>query len=144
MRLKTMTSVFALSAVTALAGCASGGPDQQSPYQRAAGTYEGVLPCPDCSGIRTQLEIKNQDNIAANYTLKSTRLGKSQEPMTNKGSVLVLEDVGPNSYPVVYQLKGPNGNDIYNLLPLGDGDLQLLDRNFTKMQSSNDLTLKRR
>ncbi|UUM26000.1 copper resistance protein NlpE N-terminal domain-containing protein [Acinetobacter colistiniresistens] len=36
------------------------------------GTYKGVLPCADCEGIETQLQL----NLDKTYTLKETYLGK--------------------------------------------------------------------
>lgn len=37
-----------------------------------AGDYTGTLPCADCEGIKTELELKNDKN----YELKETYLGK--------------------------------------------------------------------
>ncbi|RKQ97016.1 NlpE-like protein [Kushneria sinocarnis] len=141
--LKRVATTMGFAAFAVLAGCASNEPANPSPYAQAQGTYQGTLPCADCSGIKTRLNIRNQDNTGASFTLKSTRIGQSQEPMKTKGQVLVLHDVGPNEYPLVYQLKGTNGNTIYNLLPLNSGDLKLLGKDYKQVQSNNDLTLRK-
>ncbi|NAS05200.1 copper resistance protein NlpE [Acinetobacter haemolyticus] len=47
------------------------------------GTYKGVLPCADCEGIETELEL-NSDKT---YELKETYLGKGDgKPLESKGS----------------------------------------------------------
>ncbi|ENX12615.1 hypothetical protein F895_02992 [Acinetobacter sp. CIP 64.2] len=46
------------------------------------GTYKGVLPCADCEGIETQLQL----NLDKTYTLKETYLGKGDgKAFENKG-----------------------------------------------------------
>ena len=47
------------------------------------GTYKGVLPCADCEGIKTELEL-NSDKT---YEIKETYLGKGDgKPFESKGS----------------------------------------------------------
>jgi len=46
-----------------------------------SGTYEGTLPCADCSGMETQL-ILNQDQT---YSLSTKYQGKSEEVFNRKG-----------------------------------------------------------
>lgn len=47
------------------------------------GTYKGVLPCADCEGIETELEL-NSDKT---YEIKETYLGKGDgKPFESKGS----------------------------------------------------------
>ncbi|MAM58318.1 MAG: hypothetical protein CMN25_13360 [Salinicola sp.] len=123
-----------------LAGCASTPP---SPYEKAAGEYEGVLPCADCSGIQVDLEMMNMDDTGGAYVLNSLYQGRSDEPMTTKGNFLVLKDAGPQQMPTIYELKGAGGNTIYYLRPLDNGDLEVLDTHMQSIQSGADMTLKR-
>lgn len=141
MRLKVLASAGALAALTVLAGCAS---SPQTPYGKVAGDYAGVLPCADCSGISTQLQMRNDDDIAGTYELRSVREGKSDQVLVTRGNFLVLENAGPQQLPLVYQLKGADGNTIYNLRPLDDGNLVVLDNEMRTSQSGADMTLKRR
>lgn len=143
MTFKGIATTAVLASVLGIAGCASSDTQNQSPYALADGRYQGTLPCADCAGIRTDLRIDNQDDIGASFTLDSTRLGQSEEALRTEGQVLIKENVGPNSYPLVYQLKNGQGNTIYNLLPVGNGDMRLLDRDYTRVDSSDNLTLKR-
>lgn len=59
------------------------------------GVYEGILPCADCEGIKTQLTI-HDDNT---FTLVSDYLGEKEAKFEDKGSyfiesgeILVIQD----------------------------------------------------
>lgn len=66
------------------------------------GTYKGVLPCADCEGIETELEL----NADKTYELKETYLGKGDGKAfeskgsfqfdANKTSVIELDKTGDN------------------------------------------------
>ena len=68
------------------------------------GVYEGVLPCADCKGITTVLELKEN----ATYSLKTSYQGKSTKifeengrfTWNDKGNTVVLNDIKntPNQY----------------------------------------------
>lgn len=71
-----------------------------------AGVYTGILPCADCEGIQTEIEL-NSDFI---YQKTTNYLGKSQEPIATEGKFnwdetgneIKLQNEGnPNSYKVV-------------------------------------------
>ncbi|MGF1532356.1 MAG: META domain-containing protein [Bernardetiaceae bacterium] len=47
------------------------------------GTYEGVLPCPDCSGIWTRLTLRSDQS----YQQEQRFLGKSDTIITTRGKV---------------------------------------------------------
>ena len=132
----------AAAAIAALAGCASG---PQTPYTKLAGQYDGILPCVDCSGIKTSLKVRDANNgNAGTFELVSVREGKSSQALLTKGNVFTVENAGEMKYPLIYQLRGPEGNAIYNLLPRDNGDLQLLDTNMNQPKTGIDMTLKRR
>ncbi len=68
------------------------------------GVYKGILPCADCDGIKTTLELKEN----ATYSLKTSYQGKSTKVFEekgrftwgSKGNTIVLNDVknAPNQY----------------------------------------------
>lgn len=68
------------------------------------GIYKGVLPCADCEGIATTLELKEN----ATYSLKTSYQGKSTKVFEQKGTfkwndngnTIELSDIdnGPNNY----------------------------------------------
>jgi copper homeostasis protein (lipoprotein) len=68
-----------------------------------AGTYSGVLPCANCAGIETKLEIKADYS----YMLTTVYLGKTAEPVVQSGS-FYWNDAGSiitlGSLDEVYQL----------------------------------------
>jgi heat shock protein HslJ len=47
-----------------------------------AGTYQGILPCADCEGIKTQI-VLNKD---LSYTLETQYLGKDEKVFQTKGT----------------------------------------------------------
>lgn len=140
MRTQGMITASVLGLTLALAGCASTPP---SPYEKAAGEYEGVLPCANCSGIQVDLEMMNMDDTGGAYVLNSLYQGRSDEPMKTQGNFLILNDVGPQQLPTVYQLRGAGGNTIYFLRPLDNGDLEVLDTRMGVISDGPDMTLKR-
>lgn len=61
------------------------------------GTYEGIIPCADCEGIRTSLSLEDDKN----YVLKTTYLGKKNATTNEvrgtyswnkKGNTIILSD----------------------------------------------------
>lgn len=66
------------------------------------GTYKGALPCADCEGIRTELEL----NLDKTYELKETYLGKGDGKAfeskgkftfdSKNGSIIELDKTGDN------------------------------------------------
>lgn len=139
MKLKALAAAAVLAT---LAGCASG---PQTPYTKLSGQYEGVLPCIDCAGIKSTLKVRDaNEGKAGTFELVSVREGKSNQALLTKGNVFTIENAGEMKYPLIYQLRGPEGNAIYNLLPLDNGDLQLLDTNMNAPKTGIDMSLKRR
>ncbi|UZG43414.1 copper resistance protein NlpE N-terminal domain-containing protein [Caldimonas thermodepolymerans] len=67
-----------------LAGCAHGprqpaSPAAPSPHRVVAARYVGILPCADCRGIRTDLQLyADPDGAPAGYDLLQTYLGRPE------------------------------------------------------------------
>jgi uncharacterized lipoprotein NlpE involved in copper resistance len=68
-----------------------------SPEVTVTGTYEGVLPCADCEGVKYVLTLKEDGT----YAMESTYLGKKDaKPFVDQGkysladSVLTIEVLG--------------------------------------------------
>ncbi len=71
-----------------------------------SGVYTGILPCADCEGIETQIEL----NPNLSYQKITTYLGKSMEPFSSEGNfswddtgstIQLHNEDSPNSYKVV-------------------------------------------
>ncbi|MFA7448396.1 MAG: copper resistance protein NlpE N-terminal domain-containing protein [Weeksellaceae bacterium] len=72
------------------------------------GTYEGVLPCADCEGIKTELEL-NDDNT---YELETEYLGAKEElKETQKGTFIWVD--GNNIQ--LEGLKDENASKMYKI-----------------------------
>jgi copper homeostasis protein (lipoprotein) len=89
------------------------------------GTYKAILPCADCEGINTILEI-NKDQT---YTLISTYLGKTPIVSDTITSVFVWKKDGKT-----IELK--NLKNKPNLFMLGENYLLQLDVNGNKIQGN--------
>jgi heat shock protein HslJ len=69
-----------------------------------AGTYQGILPCADCEGIKTQI-VLNQD---LSYVLETQYMGKDKKVFQSKGSFkwdengskITLDDTEKQTYQV--------------------------------------------
>lgn len=86
-----------------LAGCAQDGQPAKDPVKARptlasehnarnsldwAGTYEGTLPCADCPGIRTRLELTPQGQ----YELQTRYLDRQQAPTVQRGNFVWQPD----------------------------------------------------
>lgn len=78
------------------------------------GTYEGVIPCADCSGIEVVLTL----DYKGNYIKEMTYRGKSSKPFVTEGR---YEWNDPGS---IITLKGESGPEMYLV---GEGRLFMLD-----------------
>lgn len=106
--------------------------------------YEGLLPCADCEGIRTQLKLENSpDKKERAYELTETYLG------TEEGD---REFVSSGLYEVVYGLEGEPGAMAIRLLDDSstaiksfrqdkEGKLHLLDKEEKAISSTLNYTL---
>ena len=116
------TPIFVLLLLGSLAACNTGskkdGQGQRSDSGRPdshtseialdwAGVYEGTLPCADCEGIETEIELKKDKT----YTLTQHYLGKSDSIYRETGQFEWNDDGGaialqiPNEVPEHHQYK---------------------------------------
>ena len=72
------------------------------------GTYSGVMPCADCSGIETKISLK-MDNT---YQMSWKYMEKNDEVYVNTGtfiwdstgSMITLENLDSDKYPTMYKV----------------------------------------
>ncbi len=91
-----------------------------------AGTYKGILPCADCSGIETILRIANDST----YSLTTTYLGKDKS-ISNEAS----GKFSWNSNGSTITLDGINGRP--NKYLVGENKLLQLDMNGVRISGEN-------
>ena len=85
-----MKNLFIISIVAiSLAACQTKSKNVESvTFQKAIGTYEGIMPCADCSGIFTHLELLDSVTF-----LKETRyIGKSRKTFHSNGNWKIVND----------------------------------------------------
>lgn len=69
-------------AAVSTSSSASAVPSSADRVRQLAGTYEGILPCADCEGIKTSLTL----DAGGSYTVEREYLGKAdRKPSRNEG-----------------------------------------------------------
>lgn len=109
-------------------------------------TYEGLLPCADCPGIRYDLTIRSREHSGdGTFSLSQTYLeaedGKDATFVTN-GKRLTLKGMPGNDNATIWQLISDNGDEVMNFLCENDSTLTLLGDDFTKAESDLNYSLK--
>lgn len=94
--------------------------DSLSVTANFVGTYEGTIPCADCEGIKTELQVNADDT----YELDSEYLGEKDGKFEEKGKLVWDEtkvfatlDNGSNENKHTYYF---NGNEAYLVEKVGD------------------------
>ncbi|MBS5109902.1 MAG: copper resistance protein NlpE N-terminal domain-containing protein [Phocaeicola vulgatus] len=72
------------------------------------GTYEGTLPCADCSGIRTTLKI----NSDTTYELRSEYLGRKDGVFEESGIYNIVDKILDGSVALSDSLGTLNGSEL--------------------------------
>ncbi|WP_310994313.1 copper resistance protein NlpE [Aequorivita marina] len=79
-----------------------------------SGVYEGVVPCADCEGIKTVLELKDDGT----YLLSETYLGESDDELKSTGN-FYWDDAGSN-----ITLENADANRMFKV---GENQIFMLD-----------------
>lgn len=117
-------------------------------HSSLVGVYEGVLPCGDCGGIKTELTLyqdpANSDNNS--YTLKETYLGgkTGDTSFTSNGKWDVLKGIKTDASAAVYFLNYDRPDDSRYFLKKGDTTILMLDKEQNIIQSSLNYTLRKK
>src|SRR5512139_526001 len=88
-------------------------PSQAPTVPASSGTsrYDGVLPCADCAGIRTELTLSQnpQTSEPTTYELTETYLGtmsQEEKPVTTRGRWSIVKGLEGDSAATVFVLDG--------------------------------------
>lgn len=143
-----MKPLFALAALALAAACAPTAPPKTADARAAAvsadpaapqvGTYEGVLPCADCPGIRTRLTLEGPPGHR--YRLERTYLERSAEPFVEEGVYYILRGSAADPDAIVFELGAESGEYFQRT---GPDELVKLDREMAPIASSANLSLRR-
>ena len=124
-----MRPVLALVTAVALAGCVT-------ITSSSIGTFAGVLPCADCSGILTELRLYTEQPSGqpARYELTETYLGGRDGgsfSTTNRWALLRGTASDPNA--IVVQLDLGRIDARKNFVRVGEDELRLIERNLKEI-----------
>lgn len=121
-----MKPILASIVAAALAGCVT-------ISSSLIGTYAGVLPCADCSGILTELRLyaEQPSGRAAHYELTETYLGSREgdRSIGTTGRWTTVRGTASDKDAAVIQVDLGRIDALKNFLRVGDDELRLLDRN---------------
>ncbi len=124
-----------------------GGREFDSSLLRLIGKYEGVLPCADCEGIRTELvlyqDITNTENniYILNETYMTNKLGDTA--FTSQGKWDILKGIENNDTATIFFLNYNEPEDARYFLQTGQ-DILMLDKEQRIIQTNLDYTLRRK
>ena len=151
--------VVAVGLTAALIGCAQRSdapprvetlaqtPTRDSTGAALLGAFAGVLPCADCSGIRSELRLYTEQPSGrpTRYEATETYLGARDGDRTVRraGRWTILRGSATDPDATVYQLDYDRANGQQNLLRVSDAELRLLDRDQREITSSAPHSLRR-
>lgn len=133
---------------SALASKNNGGREFDSSHLTLVGTFEGVLPCADCSGIKTELslyqDIANADNNS--YTLTETYLGGKLGDTTfsSNGKWDILRGLKGDDAAIVYFLNYDEPDESRYYLKKGDTSVIMLDKEQQLISSQLNYSLRKK
>jgi copper homeostasis protein (lipoprotein) len=107
--------------------------------------YSGMMPCADCSGIRTSLTLsRDAQGAPSTFTMSETFVGRpaAGNRKTN-GTWAVVRGDAADKKAVVYQLHSSASTSTTSFLKIDDNTLSLLDGDLGQIPSSLPHTLKR-
>ena len=110
--------------------------------------YEGVLPCADCSGIKTRIKISSKDDDATASVFEKTMTYLGKEPdnvFVAKGSYIIERGMNGDANAIIYILnpdKPKNEQDYYAIYSNDPNTLYALDHNMKKIESNLNYALK--
>jgi copper homeostasis protein (lipoprotein) len=116
-----------------------------SAQQSGSETYSGVMPCADCSGIRTVLTLKRDaQGTPSSYTMSEIYLGRpAAGTLRTSGTWAIIRGDAADKNATVYQVhpSGTSGGSSYLLVDANT--LRLLDGSLGELPASIPHTLKR-
>ncbi len=107
-------------------------------------TFSGMMPCADCSGIKTVLTLhRDAQGAPSNYAMSETYVGRAVGTSKTSGTWAIVRGDAADKNATVYQLhpSGASGGGSYLLVD--ENTLRLLDGNLGELPASIPHSLKR-
>jgi copper homeostasis protein (lipoprotein) len=111
--------------------------------QSGGATFSGMMPCADCSGIKTVLTLhRDAQGAPSDYTMSETYVGRAVGTSKTSGTWAIVRGDAADKNATVYQLhpSGSSGGGSYLLVD--ENTLRLLDGNLGELPASLPHTLK--
>lgn len=109
--------------------------------------YIGVLPCADCSGIRTDLIlfVAMDSTTPAGYLLRETYLGAKEgdQIFESEGAWRTVHGSSTDPRATIYQLDIGQPDELRHFLRLGPDSVRQLDKDRAPIESRLNYTLNR-
>jgi predicted secreted protein len=110
--------------------------------------YEGVLPCADCKGVRTELALYDDPSGAGPQTfeLRETYVGTKDgiRVFETRGKWSALRGKGKDKDAIIYQLNPDKPNDVRYFIRVDDRLIRQLDRKQNEIKTPLNYTLNRK
>jgi uncharacterized lipoprotein NlpE involved in copper resistance len=139
---------LSLSLVTADGNSLKAGAGQPNRGQKKGpkAVYEGVLPCADCEGIKTELTLyrKAESSDPATYRLSETYLGRRGKGFVSTGKWAITHGAGAQAEATVYQLDPDKPDRMRSFLVINDTQIRQLDKQQQEFDSKLNYTLTKR
>jgi hypothetical protein len=115
--------------------------------QETLGTWQGMLPCPDCRAVRLRVTLKCEEGAEprpCTYSLVESFLGTRDGEITNPVSGEWTLEKGTPADPeaIVYRLDPRKSDRLRLFVRVGD-DLRLLDRRKGELEPKEKYTLRK-
>ena len=101
-------------------------------------TYVGILPCADCSGLKTELTLYANGTYYLKETYLATRDG--DKSYTSYGKYQRIKSRGRD----IVQLNYDKPQEIYNFIAPDDDHLRVLDKELNEIDTPMNMTLDRK
>lgn len=127
---------------------APGGRETDSSHLNLVGIYEGIIPCADCKGIKTELtlyqDIANAENNT--YILKETYLTDKtgDTTFTSNGKWDILKGIQSDNNATVYFLNYEDPDEARYFLKRGADSVEMLDKDQKAIPSAVNYVLTRK
>ena len=102
---------------------------------RTRASYEGILPCADCSGLKTELTLYTNGTYFLKETYLATRYG--DQAHVSSGKYRRIKSRGRD----VVQLNYDKPQEIYNFLVVDNDHLRVLDKQLNEIDTPMNMTL---
>ncbi len=100
-----------------------------------SGVFESTIPCEDCERLKFSIVIYEnaQTHLLTTYLMSRIYVGKSDERITNAGSIIISTGTSLDSLRTIYRLTSGAPAEFQSFWKIDEHLLLILDENLTPM-----------